>query len=183
MHLISLILVYLVMSATGSPILDTKETSPRAEVLEIVVPNLNEIRVEPQKNGTISVTRNNETNICITKGCVKASALILDLLDETIDPCDNFYEFACGKFIRNTFIPDDKIAMMSFVHVQDKVLGQLRLILNEKSLPNESKAFTMAKTFNAACMDQETLENKGQWIGIIGCFFFHSSKLVYSILK
>lgn len=171
MHLASLILVYLVISATGSRLMNTKETLPRTEVLEIVVPNWNEIQAEPQKNGTISVTRNNETNICITKGCVKASALILDLLDETIDPCDDFYEFACGKFIRNTFIPDDKIAMMSFVHVQDKVLGQLRLILNEKSLPNESKAFTLAKTFNAACMDQETLENKGQWIGIIGCFF------------
>lgn len=101
--------------------------------------------------------------------CVKASALILDLIDENINPCDNFYEFACGKFIRNTFIPDDKIAMMSFVHVQDKVLGQLRLILNEKSSANESKPFTLAKTFNTACMDQETLENQGKLLVNISC--------------
>lgn len=161
MHFTSLILVYLIVSANGSPLIDTKSTLPRAEVLEIIVPNLNEIQETP-KTSTIIVTKSNETNICMTKGCVKAAALILDLIDEQIDPCDNFYEFACGKFIRNTFIPDDKIAMMSFVHVQDKVLGQLRLILNEKSYPNESKAFTLAKTFNTACMDQETLEKKGK---------------------
>lgn len=75
--------------------------------------------------------------------------------------CENFYEFACGKFLKNTFIPDDKIAMMSFVQVQDKVLGQLRSVLNERSLANESKPFTLAKTFNAACMDEQTLEEKG----------------------
>lgn len=135
------------------------EVLPRTEALEIISSN-------PQPNGTVTPAKSNGTNICMTKGCVKASALILDLIDENINPCENFYEFACGKFIRNTFIPDDKIAMMSFVHVQDKVLGQLRLILSERSSGNESKPFTLAKTFNTACMDQETLERRGSLLNI-----------------
>ncbi|XP_031626097.1 neprilysin-2-like [Contarinia nasturtii] len=128
---------------------------PRTEVLEIVSSPAS------QQNGTEWDVKGNGTNICMTKGCVKASALVLDLIDENVNPCDNFYEFACGKFLRNTLIPDDKIAMMSFVHVQDKVLGQLRLILNEKLDTNESKPFTLAKIFNTACMDEETLEIQG----------------------
>lgn len=162
MYWIALILVYCVAaSVNGIPLTDTKVTLPRTEVIEIVASNLNQ-HSELQNNNSISVTKGNSSDICMTKGCVKASAQILDLIDEQVDPCDNFYEFACGRFIRNTLIPDDKIAMMSFVHVQDKVLGQLRLVLNEKSLSNESKAFTLAKTFNAACMDQETLERHGK---------------------
>lgn len=152
-----LFLVYLCSMVHGSPLTGAEATLPRTEVLETVSSNTG------SANNTTEINiKSNGTNICMTKGCVKASALILDLIDENVDPCDNFYEFACGKFIRNTFIPDDKIAMMSFVHVQDKVLGQLRSVLNEKSMPNESKPFTLAKTFNTACMDEETLERKGK---------------------
>lgn len=141
----------------ANPLASAEATIPRTEVLETTLSNSG-----VPANTTESTIKINGTNICMTKGCVKASALILDLLDENVDPCENFYEFACGKFLKNTFIPDDKIAVMSFVQVQDKVLGQLRVVLNERSLPNESKPFTLAKTFNTACMDEQTLEEKGK---------------------
>lgn len=153
--------IFLICFAAGNvsanPLASAEATIPRTEVLLSSLSNTGSVENVPQNTLTT-----NGTNICMTKGCVKASASILELLDENVDPCDNFYEFACGKFLKNTLIPDDKIAMMSFVQVQDKVLGQLRLVLNERSLPNESKPFTLAKTFNTACMDEQTLEEKGK---------------------
>lgn len=162
-----LYLVCLSASIKSNPLAGSEATIPRTEVLESVFTNSAIIG-----NSSESIFKSNGTNLCMTKGCIKTSALVLDLIDENVDPCTDFYEFACGKFIRNTFIPDDKIAMMSFVHVQDKVLGQLRAVLNERSMPNESKPFTLAKTFNTACMDEETLERKG--LRTNG-FFFHIS--------
>lgn len=154
--------IFLICFATGNvsanPLASAEATIPRTEVLF----STGSSNTGSAENTTQSTVKMNGTNICMTKGCVKASALILDLIDENVDPCENFYEFACGKFLKNTFIPDDKIAMMSFVQVQDKVLGQLRSVLNERSLPNESKPFTLAKTFNVACMDEQTLEEKGE---------------------
>ena len=33
--------------------------------------------------------------------------ILLQSMDETVNPCENFYQFACGKWIRNTKIQDD----------------------------------------------------------------------------
>lgn len=68
---------------------------------------------------------------------------------------------------------------MSFVTVQDKVLGQLRLILNEKLSVNESKPFTLAKTFNTACMDEETLEIQGELSDLCHYIASYSSYLYF----
>lgn len=152
-------IIFTIGNVNANPLASAEATIPRAEVLQATFSNAG-----VPGNVTPSTVKVNDTktDICMTKGCVKASALILDLIDENVDPCDNFYEFACGKFLKNTFIPDDKIAVMSFLQVQDKVLGQLRAVLNERSLPNESKPFTLAKTFNVACMDEQTLEKNGE---------------------
>jgi len=32
---------------------------------------------------------------------------ILASVDETVEPCEQFYEFACGTWLKNTRIPDD----------------------------------------------------------------------------
>lgn len=38
---------------------------------------------------------NDESSLCQTPGCIKAAVKVMDSLDESVDPCDNFYEFAC----------------------------------------------------------------------------------------
>lgn len=81
-------------NVNGSPLASAEAAIPRTEVLEATLSNSG----VPQ-NTTEPTVKINGTNICMTKGCVKASALILDLLDENVDPCSNFYEFACGKFL------------------------------------------------------------------------------------
>lgn len=82
-------------------------------------------------------------------------------MDESIDPCDDFYEFACGKFLRDTVIPDEQIAVMSFVTVHDKVQEQLRTIISEEPSAGDRKPFAMAKAFNKACLDLDALEKRG----------------------
>ena len=42
---------------------------------------------------------------CLSAECIKLSASVLAALDQTVDPCTNFYEFSCGNWIQNTTIP------------------------------------------------------------------------------
>lgn len=98
---------------------------------------------------------------CETFGCVMASSKIISYIDENIDPCDNFYEFACGNYIKKTQIPDDKIQIDLSTTVDDLVREQLRTIINEPMQPNESKTFRLAKNFNSACLNQTIIEERG----------------------
>lgn len=104
---------------------------------------------------------NNTENLCVSAGCIRATAKIFDTIDESIDPCENFYDFACGTYLRNTFIPDDKTNIDSFSIVRDKVQEQLRAIINEEPKPNESKPFILAKNWNKACLNKTIIETRG----------------------
>lgn len=98
---------------------------------------------------------------CETPGCINAAAKIMSYLDETADPCENFYEFACGNYLKETPIPEDKITVDSFSNVRDLVQEQLRTIINEPPQPNESKPFRLAKYFNSACLNKTIIEERG----------------------
>ena len=63
-----------------------------------------------------------------SKGCIQAAADILDKLDERVDPCDDFYKFACGSFIEKTVIPDDKTSVSMFSVLGDKLNLQVCLV-------------------------------------------------------
>lgn len=42
-------------------------------------------------NGTIKTFHKNSTNYCITPECVKVAASVIEAIDLTVDPCDDFY--------------------------------------------------------------------------------------------
>lgn len=108
-----------------------------------------------------SELRPTTTSMCETRGCVNAASKMIGKLDEMIDPCENFYKFACANYIRETDIPDDKVIVDPFAIVRDLVQEQLKTILSEPVQLNESKPFTLAKKFNAACLNQTRLEEQG----------------------
>jgi len=98
--------------------------------------------------------------ICVTKGCVEAAADVLSKVDLSVDPCEDFYQFACGKYIQTSVIPDDKGQVSEFSQMNDKLNEQVRLLL-EDPLMNEQPPYNLAKNAYRACMDQETIERLG----------------------
>ena len=102
------------------------------------------------------------SNVCTTEICVKESAEIAASLDYSIDPCENFYDFVCGKYIHDTVLPDDKSMETSFTLAQDEINRKLQMALLEEQQPNEPRAFKLAKTFTGLCMDEATVNQKGK---------------------
>ncbi|XP_046454077.1 membrane metallo-endopeptidase-like 1 [Daphnia pulex] len=68
-------------------------------------------------------------NVCNTSGCVLAAAEILKNMDKTVNPCEDFYSFACGGFETRNVIPDDQSSVTTFSLISDEVTEQLRSLI------------------------------------------------------
>ena len=80
-------------------------------------------------------------------------------MDKTIDPCDNFYEFACGGFIKKTEIPSGESHIDSYSILNGDLVKQLHKILAEDIQQNELRAFKLAKILYKSCMNESMFHN------------------------
>ncbi|MFZ3263618.1 MAG: M13 family metallopeptidase, partial [Terriglobales bacterium] len=86
----------------------------------------------------------------------------LNAIDKAADPCVDFYQYACGTWMKNNPIPPDKSRWGRYDALAERNLYILRDILTEAQLPGEhSPLETMVGTFYNSCMDEPAIEKKG----------------------
>ena len=44
-------------------------------------------------------------NVCLTSACIQASAQIGAAINQSADPCDDFYKFSCGSWLNDNIVP------------------------------------------------------------------------------
>lgn len=81
------------------------------------------------------------------------ASIILKNMNQEVEACDDFYEFACGGFIKSTTIPDDKTEVNLFSVVNDKLQEKLRLNMEEPSKPDELRTFKLVKNLYNTCLN------------------------------
>lgn len=95
--------------------------------------------------------------VCSTPECLNAAESIIEKLDKSEQPCDNFYNFACGQYIKSTKIPEDKVMVDSFSIVRDKLQDQLQTIITGPVESSEIEPVKMVKKLYKACMNKGEL--------------------------
>nr|WBW70058.1 venom protein [Lampona murina] len=100
-------------------------------------------------------------NVCLTPGCIEAANEILSNMDETVDPCTDFYRFSCGGWLDRNSIPEDEQATSNFHKVKDDINLELRALLEKNLDGSEPPFIKMIKELFDTCMDEESIENAG----------------------
>ena len=116
--------------------------------------------------GHVSAQQNPEDKACskdhcFTPNCIKTAATYLQMMNQTHDPCQDFYEFACGNFLHEAIIPDDQYKVGSIKYQSDKLNARLRNILEADSKDNEPAVFSSVRKLYASCMDLDLLDKEG----------------------
>jgi putative endopeptidase len=88
--------------------------------------------------------------------------LDLTALDKSADPCGDFYQYACGGWLKSNPIPADQASWGRFNELAENNRAFLREILEDAAkatsrTPNEQKI----GDYYASCMDEDAINKKG----------------------
>src|SRR5450631_2405538 len=86
-----------------------------------------------------------------------------DLLDKGIDPCNDFYAYACSKWAAQNPIPADRSSWGRFNELQQRGEYIVRDILEKASVDRSGRSANEQKTgdYYASCMDEGAIEKAG----------------------
>ncbi|KTF87990.1 hypothetical protein cypCar_00013003 [Cyprinus carpio] len=100
-----------------------------------------------------------DRNICTTPQCVTAAARLLQNMDPSVEPCQDFYQYACGGWIERHVIPETSSLHSVFNILRDELEIVLKGVLEMES-KDDREAFKKAKTLYSSCMNEILIEQR-----------------------
>ncbi|XP_055347186.1 neprilysin-11-like isoform X2 [Paramacrobiotus metropolitanus] len=97
---------------------------------------------------------------CETPQCRKTASKFLDRINTSVDPCEDFYFYACGNWLNAHPIPDNETTVDEFYYLQKAIKETGQQLLNNETnqmFPSEAKL----KDLYRQCKDEDQTARVG----------------------
>ncbi|KAK2531058.1 neprilysin isoform X2 [Columba livia] len=101
-----------------------------------------------------------DDGVCKTSDCIKSAARILENMDTSAEPCNDFYQYACGGWLKRNVIPETSSRYSNFDILRDELEVVLKDVLATPS-SNDISAVQKAKTLYRSCINETTIDSRG----------------------
>jgi endothelin-converting enzyme/putative endopeptidase len=101
--------------------------------------------------------------VALAAGSLSAQSFSIQALDRTAKPCDDFYQFSCGTWLKTNPVPAERSVWGRFHELDDRNQKTLYNILETASAnrPGRDPLDQKIGDFFASCMDEEGIEKQG----------------------
>ncbi|BFZ10851.1 hypothetical protein BsWGS_13890 [Bradybaena similaris] len=98
---------------------------------------------------------------CLTEQCVKSASRLKSYMDDSVDPCNNFYEYACGGWFKSQVLDSHEVKIDVESTISDSNRIKIRSILEAPIAAKDPEYKKQPKVFYRACMNTGKIEERG----------------------
>ncbi|XP_068742310.1 endothelin-converting enzyme 1-like [Montipora capricornis] len=133
-------------------------------VLSIVFITLYSLEKSKQHVSPAEKSEKKEQKYCGTRACLSASLVLLKQLNQSVDPCNDFYEYACGGWAKENALEPGKTSVTGFSLVTGKSYSILKHALENASKNySDNEAVMKTARFYSACVNASGVEAQGDF--------------------
>ncbi|XP_045154875.1 endothelin-converting enzyme 1 [Echinops telfairi] len=101
--------------------------------------------------------RTGSPSMCLSEACVSVTSSILNSMDPTVDPCQDFFSYACGGWVKANPVPDGHSRWGTFSNLWEHNQAIIKHLL-ENATASVSEAERKAQVYYRACMNETRIE-------------------------
>ncbi|XP_036926899.1 endothelin-converting enzyme 2 isoform X3 [Sturnira hondurensis] len=114
-----------------------------------------------QYHRAMSPATDTSHSTCLTEACIRVAGKILETLDRGVSPCEDFYQFSCGGWIRRNPLPIGRSRWNTFNSLWDQNQAILKHLLENATFNSSSEAEWKTQRFYLSCLKVERIEELG----------------------
>lgn len=95
------------------------------------------------------------------EGVYEAASSLIQAMDLSVDPCQDFFQYACGGWIKKNPIPQTKSRWTQIDVLRERLANDLKNILEQNNDARDPQPLNTARDMFKACMNTRAIQNLG----------------------